>query len=286
MTRPGGPVAILAGAGQLPIEVANRLQKRGAPYHILAFRGFATRELRQRADAVCDLLDLSAIQKTLEGWSPGLVTLAGAVRRPGFSALLGAYALFRNRKEVRDIIARGDDQVLRGAVSLLEERGFKVVGPHELVPDLLAASGFSAGPRFRDEDRPGVVTAVQLLDTLAPYDIGQAVVIAGRRVLAVEGPEGTDRMLQRVARIRRSWFRRKREGGVLVKVAKRGQDLRVDMPAIGPKTLTEAARAGLSGVAIGAQSTLILDREMTVAMADRLGVSLITLELPWASGQA
>jgi DUF1009 family protein len=280
-----GPVAILAGSGQLPIEVANQLQERGMPHCILAFRGFATRELRSRADAVCDLLDLSAITKTLDAWSPSAVTLAGAVRRPGFSALLGAYALFRNRHEVRQVIARGDDQVLRGAVRLLEERGYRVVGPHELAPRLLAASGFAAGPRFREEDRPAVVGAVKLLDALAPYDVGQAVVVAEQRVLAVEGPEGTDRMLRRVADLRRSWFRKKREGGVLVKLAKRGQDLRVDMPAIGPRTLTEAARAGLTGIAVGANSTLILDREMTVAMADRLGISLITLELPWAPGQ-
>jgi DUF1009 family protein len=281
-----GPVAILAGSGQLPIEVANHLQEQGAAHCILAFRGFAPRELRSRADAVCDLLDLTTILKTLEGWAPSAVTLAGAVRRPGFSALLGAYALLRHRREVKDVIARGDDQVLRGAVSLLEERGYRVVGAHELAPRLLVPSGFSAGPRFREQDRPAVVTAVQLLDTLSPFDVGQAAVVAGRRVLAVEGPEGTDRMLRRVALLRRSWFRRKREGGALVKAAKRGQDLRVDMPAIGPRTVTEAARAGLTGIAIGARSTLILDREMTVAMADRLGVSIIGLELPWRAGPA
>jgi DUF1009 family protein len=102
-------------------------------------------------------------------------------------------------------------------------------------------------------------------------------------VLAIEGPEGTDRMLRRVRGLRQTWFglRRSREGGVLIKAAKRGQDLRVDMPTIGPRTVLEAARAGLSGIAIGAGSTLVLDQEKALATADRLGLFLLAVELPW-----
>jgi DUF1009 family protein len=90
-------------------------------------------------------------------------------------------------------------------------------------------------------------------------------------------------MLRRVARQRQSLFglRRRREGGVIVKAAKRGQDLRVDMPAVGPRTVVEAARAGLSGVAIGAGSTLVLDQEETIRAADRLGLFLTVVGLPW-----
>jgi DUF1009 family protein len=90
-------------------------------------------------------------------------------------------------------------------------------------------------------------------------------------------------MLRRVARQRQSWLglRRRKEGGVVVKAAKHGQDLRVDMPAVGPRTVLEAARAGLSGLAIGAGSTLVLDQERTVATADRLGLFLTVVDLPW-----
>ncbi|QFU16418.1 LpxI family protein [Microvirga thermotolerans] len=278
-----GPIAILAGSGQLPIQLVEHLERTGQECRVLAFRGFAAPELRRRADATADLLDLKTIMATLEGWNPRAVALVGAVRRPGFSALLGAYSLLRNRQEVKEVIARGDDQVLRGAVMLLEERGYRVVGAHELAPGLVAPMSLR-GKRAPDaDDRQAVAFGLELLSSLSAFDIGQAAVVARRHVLAVEGPEGTDRMLRRVAGFRQSWLglRRRREGGVLIKAAKRGQDLRVDMPAIGPRTVTEAARAGLSGIAVGAGSTLILEQEKTLRLADAHGLFLIAVDLPW-----
>lgn len=281
---PDGPVAVLAGSGRLPLELVRHLKASGRDHRVLAFRGFAGGPLRRQAHAVCDLLDPAAILRTLERWSPGAVTLAGAVNRPGLPALLGAFAAFRNRAEVRDLIARGDDHLLRGAVRLLEEHGHRVVGVHELAPDLAVPAGFRGGVPVGDEERGALAAALGLLGTLSPYDIGQAAVVEGRRVLAVEGPEGTDRMLHRVAALRRSWFRRARGGGVLLKAAKRGQDLRVDMPAIGPRTVAEARRAGLAGIAVGAGSTLVLDRAETVRAADRAGLFVVSVGLPWTDG--
>jgi DUF1009 family protein len=249
---------------------------------VLAFRGFAAPALRKQAHATVDLLDLKAIVARLDSWQPSAVTLAGAVRRPGFSALLGAYSLLRNRQEVKEVISRGDDQVLRGAVMLLEERGHRVVGAHELVPSLLAPADLRGRLAPIGEDRETVALGLEVLEALSAFDIGQAAVVAAKHVLAIEGPEGTDRMLRRVAGLRHSWFRpRRREGGVVVKAAKRGQDLRVDMPTIGPRTIVEARRAGLSGVAVGSGSTLILDQAETIKMADRLGLFLTVVELPW-----
>jgi DUF1009 family protein len=278
---PAGPVAILAGAGQLPIQLVKHLERTGQDVRVLAFRGFAETELQHRAHATVDLLDLKTIMSTLEGWRPQAVSLVGAVRRPGFSALLSAYSLLRNMHEVKEVITRGDDQVLRGAVMLLEERGHRVVGAHELAPDLVAARSLSGARQPDADDREAI--ALGLLKSLSAFDIGQGAVIARRHVLAIEGPEGTDRMMRRVMRMRQSWFglRRREEGGVLIKAAKRGQDLRVDMPTIGPRTVVEAAKAGLSGIAIGAGSTFVLEQEKTLNTADRLGLFLIAVDLPW-----
>jgi DUF1009 family protein len=280
---PVGPIAILAGAGQLPIQLVNHLERTGQEVRVLAFRGFADVEMQRRAHATVDLLDLKTIMSTLEGWRPQAVSLVGAVRRPGFSALLSAYSLLRNMHEVKEVIARGDDQVLRGAVMLLEERGHRVVGAHELAPDLVAASSLSGARKPDADDREAIDLGLDLLKSLSAFDIGQGAVIARRHVLAIEGPEGTDRMMRRVMRMRQSWFglRRREEGGVLIKAAKRGQDLRVDMPTIGPRTVLEAAKAGLSGIAIGAGSTFVLEQERTLRTADRLGLFLVAVDLPW-----
>lgn len=278
-----GPIAIIAGSGQLPIQLVEHLERTGQDYRVLAFRGFAAPELRRQAHATADLLDLKTIMSVLEGWQPRAVSLVGAVRRPGFSALLGAYSLLRNMHEVKEVIARGDDQVLRGAVMLLEESGHRVVGAHELAPGLVAPSSLRGKLAPLDHDRQAISVGLDLLNALSAFDIGQAAIVAREHVLAVEGPEGTDGMLRRVRRMRQSWLglRRREEGGVLIKAAKRGQDLRVDMPTIGPKTVLEAEQAGLSGIAVGAGSTLVLDQDETLATADRLGLFLLAVDLPW-----
>jgi hypothetical protein len=279
----GEPVAILAGSGQLPLQVVEHLERTGRDHRILAIRGFVERDVRRRAHAVVDLLDIKGILAVLDGWRPAAVALAGAVSRPGFSTLLGAYSLVRNRQEVRDVIARGDDGMLRGAVGLLEEHGHRVVGPHELAPHLVASRGLRGRVGSGEPERVAVDLGLDLLRSLSAFDVGQAAVVARRRVLAVEGPEGTDRMLRRVRKLSQPWYggRARREGGVLVKAAKAGQDLRVDMPAIGPRTVVECARAGLAGIAVGAGSTLLLEQERALQEADRLGLFVVAVDLPW-----
>jgi DUF1009 family protein len=272
----GGPIAILAGSGHLPLELSDRLRAQSRDHKILAFRGFADAQLKRRADTVVDLLDVKAALAWLERTRPAFVTLAGAVSRPSAGAALNAYAWLRNRQEVADLLSHGDDHVLRAVVEMIEERGHRIVGAHELAPDLLAPSGRIAGPPLREADAEAVAVGLALLDDLSPYDIGQGAVVVGRRILAVEGPEGTDRMIARVTALRCPWpWSRPDREGVLIKLAKRGQDLRVDLPAIGPRTLTRVAKAGLAGVAVGAGCTLVLDRAACAAEADRLGLALV-----------
>jgi DUF1009 family protein len=272
----GEPVAILAGSGRLPLELSDKLTAQSRGHKILAFRGFADPDLKRRADAVVDLLDVKAALAWLEKTSPACVTLAGAVSRPSAGAALNAYAWLRNRHEIAELLAHGDDHLLRAVIGMIEQRGHHIVGAHELAPDLLAPLGLLAGPALGERDAQSVKIGLSILDDLSPYDIGQAAVVVGRRVLAIEGPEGTDRMMQRVTALRRPWpWSRPDREGVLVKLAKRDQDLRVDLPAIGPRTIARAARAGLSGIAIGAHCTLVLDRESCLAEAARLGVSLV-----------
>jgi hypothetical protein len=170
----------------------------------------------------------------------------------------------------------GDDNLLRAALELLEEHGFRLAGIRELAPELLAGAGIFGSLAPAEGDQGAVRLGMTLLTRVSEFDIGQAVVVCGRRVLAIEGPEGTDRMLARVRRLRRSrLFGRAERGGVLVKAAKKGQDLRVDLPAIGPRTVINAARAGLSGLAVASGETIVLDGPETARIADRLGLFLI-----------
>jgi DUF1009 family protein len=274
-----GPVVILAGSGRLPSLLADCLRRRGQEHRTLAFRGFAAAATRSRADAVVDLLDVRGTMERLAGWGPSAVALAGAVQRPQVSAFLNAFSAFRNRRELAELIERGDDQLLRAAVGLIEEQGHRIVGVHDLAPELLARAGPLGAVRPDAENERAVEIGFAVLADLAPYDIGQAVIVSGERVLALEGPEGTDRMLARARSFRRLWARsRIPPGGALVKAAKHGQDLRIDLPAIGPRTVANAHRAGLRGIAVAAGTTLVLDEEEVAREADRLGLFILGVE--------
>ena len=112
-----------------------------------------------------------------------------------------------------------------------------------------------------------------MLAALSVFDAGQGAIVAAGRVLAIEGAEGTDAMLARVADMRaNNRLRLSGSAGVLVKAPKQGQDLRLDMPAIGPKTIEGAVKARLRGVAVAADHVLITERERCAREADAAGL--------------
>jgi DUF1009 family protein len=112
-----------------------------------------------------------------------------------------------------------------------------------------------------------------VLAALGPFDIGQAVVVIDGHVVAVEDIEGTDGLLARVARLREAGRIRAKSGhGVLVKAPKSGQDLRFDLPTVGPKTIEGVAKAGLAGIAVIAGSTIAADSQAMIEAADTAGL--------------
>lgn len=276
-TQGGGNLVLIAGAGRLPELVADSLERAGKPFRMIALRGFTVRALRGRADAVVDLLDLSATLGLLSNWGPAIVVPAGSVARPSAAAIFNAGAAWRNREALREIAAGGDDRLLRAALGLVEENGHRVLGVHEVAPDLLCPEGPLGLVKADGEAVASIRTGRAVLDALAPFDVGQAVAVAGDRVLAVEGPEGTDKMLARARTLGRKPFGRGRPnaGTVLVKAPKVGQDLRIDLPTVGPRTIRNAHAAGCAGLALRAGSTLVIDRAATAAEADRLGLFVI-----------
>ncbi|GEP00974.1 LpxI family protein [Methylobacterium haplocladii] len=275
-----GSLALVAGAGRLPELVAESLERAGRPFRVLALRGFTERPMRARASATIDLLDIPGLLRILNEWMPSGVVPAGGVSRPSPAALLNASHALRNRDLLRQITG-GDDRLLRGVIGLLEDDGHRVVGVNEVAPDLLGRAGQLGRHAPDAAAQASIGTGELMLNALAPYDVGQAAVVIAQRVIAVEGPEGTDRMLKRARAIGRRPFGRGSApaGTVLIKLPKRGQDLRIDLPAIGPRTVRNAADAGCAGLAIGAGHTLVIDEGKTIAEADRLGLFLVGLDV-------
>ncbi len=261
---------VIAGNGLLPSLVINRLQDQSTAVSILALPGFDTQPV---SDSECRELSLENFADDLQRLKDqqySRVVFAGSVMRPKQTMGGGRSACAVGS---RFNILGGDDQVLRSIVEFVESLGFEVIGPHQIVPELLAAPGILTNHSPSPEDRLDTMRAAELVHALGKADAGQAAVVVCRLCVALETVSGTDRMLEFAAQsIDAVNPKPGSVSGVLYKAPKPNQDLRVDMPVIGLETVRLANEAGLAGIAVEAGGVLILEPHKTIAEADKVGL--------------
>jgi DUF1009 family protein len=261
-----GRIGILAGGGSLPLEIARSLEARGVAPYLVLIEGEADGDFTGLETTDANWGQIGRMIRSLQQAGCTRLVLAGRVRRPDLARIKPDLGLFRALPTVlRLISAGGDDRVLRGVIGYLERHGLAVIGPGEAAPELLASEGLLGAVTPDAAAETDIALGLAVVGTLGGFDVGQAVVVRGGRVEAIEGAEGTDAMLERVIAARKATSTR---GGVLVKRAKPGQELRVDLPAIGPATVARAAEACLAGIAVEAGRTLLLDRREIATRAD------------------
>lgn len=264
-------LAILAGAGRLPREVAEARRSDGKPVFIVDLEGAAAEWASGFPNERVSLGQVGRVLGLLKREGCDAVTMAGGLTRPSLTKVRFDRQGLALLPRVARLFARGDDGLLSGVADLFEEHGFPVLGAEAFLPQSVAGSGILAGVLSEQQE---ITLGRSILDAMGPFDIGQAVVVCKGRCLAVEAAEGTAAMLDRVAALRSDG----ETGGVLVKMPKRGQDARVDRPAIGPDTIRAAVRAGLSGVAVEAGGVFVLDAPRTEGLARKSGVFLYGFE--------
>lgn len=274
----GRQIAIIAGSGRIPLYVADQLAAHGDEPFIVAIEGEADTGLLRYPHEFVYPAHVGKFRDILRRIRPDAAVLIGGVRkRPDLRRVRLDWTSIKLAARMIPKLRQGDDALLRGVISVIENAGIPVVGVHELVPELLAPEGDIAGPGAGRAEANALSAAVAGARALGALDAGQACVAVGRRIVALEGVEGTDQMLQRVAELRAAG-RIQKHGGVLAKLAKPGQDLRADLPTIGVSTIEHVAQAGLSGIAIHAGNALIADYDATCRRADELGVFLLGIE--------
>jgi DUF1009 family protein len=167
----------------------------------------------------------------------------------------------------------GDDHLLSGIGRILEQDGFRMVGIKDVAPDLLMPEGCLTLKSPDENAAADIAKGRDVLRALSAFDIGQATVVIDGHVIGVEDIEGTDGLLARVARLRAEGRIRARTArGVLVKAPKSGQDLRFDLPTMGPRTIEGAAAAQLAGIAIVAGNTIVVEPQAMIEAADAAGL--------------
>ncbi|WP_072391262.1 UDP-2,3-diacylglucosamine diphosphatase LpxI [Hyphomicrobium sp. CS1GBMeth3] len=259
-------LGILAGGGGVPREIADSAASRGLPVSIVAIDGEADADFGPHPVTVVNWGQIGAMVRALKTAGTTDLVIVGRVHRPELSGLKPDLGFFRYLpKLIRIVASGGDDSVLRRVVRFFEEQGLRVIGPGDAAPEIVVHKGPFGGERAAPEDAADINKGLSVVRALGSYDIGQSVIVRGGRVLAIEGAEGTDRMLARAARTAGEGSTTR---GVLVKRSKPSQDLRVDMPAIGPATIDGVRAAGLAGIAVEAEKVLVADRAETLQRAD------------------
>ncbi len=272
MDTGGGPLGILAGNGRLPLEVAEVVSASGRPVHLVGIVGEAEPAIQRHPHTWVGLGQVGAMLRAFRAAGCRDLVILGGVRRPNPRALRLDAGFFLNLPAILSLMAGGDDSVLRRVATFFRRRGFRVVGAHEVAPSLLAGEGVLGGREPDLDLRQDIATGIALIEALGPADVGQAVVIASGRPVAIEAAEGTDLMLARLAELRSRGVGG--SGGVLIKSPKPGQELRIDLPAVGPRTVEGAAAAGLDGIAVAAGQVLVAERSATRRALDEAGLFL------------
>ena len=198
--------------------------------------------------------------------------MIGTIRRPGFFDLMPDLRTTAFFAKI-GMKSLGDDGILRALVKEIESEGMAVKGVHEVLPEILVKKGILGKYKPDKQAEADIRRGIEVALELGKLDVGQAVVVQQGLVLGVEGIEGTDELIRRCGD-----YRRKGEGGVLVKLRKPQQDMRIDLPTIGPRSVTRAKESGLRGIALHAGNGLIVDEDEVIRQADKEGLFVIGVD--------
>jgi DUF1009 family protein len=275
MTNPDpATLGILAGGGPLPGQVAKAALAAGRQVFVVGLEGYAEpsviapfRHATARLGAAGRILSLLRENAVRD------LVLIGPVRRPSLLDLrpdaVGAGIVAR----VGRAAFSGDDGLLAAVHRVLGEEGFRIVGAHEIFTEALGPRGLLGSVPADAQAASDIARGLAVVRALGSVDVGQACIVQQGIVLAVEAVEGTDAMVARAASLARPGL-----GGVLVKLVKPGQDRRSDLPTIGPRTVAACLAGGLRGIAFEAGGTILVERDATIAAADRAGLFLLGID--------
>ena len=270
----GEKLGLIAGSGCLPFEVAAAARERGVELAIAAIEGNTDPRIEGVEATSFAWLNPGALGRLIEFFKAGQVSeviLAGAVSK---RELLRHPERLRPDARALALLGRiqlqGDDALLRAIAGEIESEGMKVVDSTRHLAHRLTQPGLLTGVQPSAAVLRDLAFGLRVARTLGIHDVGQSVVVKDGAVLALEAIEGTDATLERGAQFGR--------GACLVKAAKPRQDLRFDVPVIGPGTIALAARCGVAAIGLETGRTLILERAEALAQAERAGIAVVGLQ--------
>lgn len=268
-------LGIIAGGGTFPFMVAEGARRAGCRVVILGIRGLADPALREAADEFrwTGLVKLGGWIRTLSRLGVRRCILAGAVNK---TAMYGRFRLIRYMPDWTTIkwwffrIAdKRTDTVLRAVAEVMASRGIVMEDSMRYCQDALAPEGVLGDQQPNGQQLRDIEFGWPIAKEMGRMDIGQSIAVKEQEVIAVEAIEGTDRMIERAGQLcaHRGWTH--------IKVAKPNQDMRFDVPTIGPATIENLHKNGAKMLVIEAGKTLIIEKEKLLAAAKKYGIVVV-----------
>lgn len=278
-------MAIVAGSGRLPVCVAEAARANGEEPLVFPLIGEANADWSGFETHPIGIGDISGFKAKARSAGVDRIVLSGGVRlRPAWNEIrLNLASIWRLPKLVGTLLHGGDNLVLTTAIGLLEDDRMRVIGAQDVAPGVVAGIGPLGTLEPDRQSLADIQAGMRAARLLGELDIGQGAIAVGGRVVALEGPEGTDSMISRISELRMRGRISTSRRGVLVKLCKPAQDMRVDLPSAGLSTLTAALSAGLAGIALEAGRSLLLDQPEVIDFANRNGLFIVGID-PDASG--
>ena len=284
-------LALIAGTGDLPLALLERLPERPLVCAMAGFRPAITPDITFRIE------HLGSFLAELEARGIKEVCMAGAVKRPAIDPAAIDAATQPLVPRIADAIAQGDDGALRAIIAIIEDAGLAVKAAHDIAPDLLSDAGVLTRTPITFDNRQDAVLADQTLQEMGRADAGQSCIVRSGRVLGREGQSGTDAMIARFAPdgdplwaavdglgsvlgSAAEWLSgpdgepSDARGAILFKGPKPDQDRRADLPVIGVQTAKGAIAAGFAGIVIAHDGVMVLDLPEVIKALDRAGLFL------------
>ncbi len=265
-------IALIAGALSLPFLTRDALRKNGWDVFVVGIKNFYDPKLKP--DLVVRIGAGGTAARELKKRGIHKLTFVGALGhvnlsdiRPDLWSLSVLFSVIKHQ--------RGYDSMAVAFTKALEKRGYEVVAAQDLAPELtFARAGIQTKTKPSKSDLHDIERAIQVSHTIGIEDIGASVVV-DKQVVAVEAAEGTARMLERVVEMRKN---KKKSGGVFAKMTKPGQDLRIDIPAIGVDTVRAVAAAKLHGIIVNTKTCFVIDRDAVIKAANQAKIFIMAID--------
>ncbi len=254
-------IGLIFGDTSFPIEILKKVKKKKIKYLIIDLSK-SKKFKSDRNSYNISIGQFGKIIKILKKNSCNKVLFAGKVSKPNFSKLKldlkGIYYMPRLIKASK----LGDAAILKEIIKILKQQSIKTISSITFNPELSLKKGNYSKIRPNKEDKKDIIVAIKKLNKLNKYNFSQGTVVRNKKIIAVEGKEGTEKMLDKCK------SKKLKNNGVLVKFPKKKQDLRIDLPVVGLKTLKQCKVARLKGVVLKSKQNIFLDKKKCINFAN------------------